>query len=336
MKKTYWLFLNIGISAFFIWLAVRGIDFAELSQSFYAVSLFFVFFSIGLNMLTCWLRAIRWQYLLLPIKEIHTHNVFSALMIGFMINNVLPFRLGELVRCYALKQSDNISFSASIGTVVVERIIDVLSLLMIFAFILFLFPFPDWVKSGSALVAAIVFVSIVILYLLVKKTERALYVIRRSVGLFSEKLSHEIERIVRSFIEGVSFLHSAKSYFVITFLSVLSWAIYIYVMYVMFFAVHFDTIYLLNTLDATVVMVFTSFAIMIPAAPGYVGTFHEIAKQSLMLLHVDKEHALGFAIIFHASHYVSVTAIGFIYFFKSRLKLKDALHSGEVSEQSIN
>lgn len=253
-----------------------------------------------------------------------------------MINNVLPFRLGEFVRGYALKRSDNISFSASMGTVVVERIIDVLTLLIIFTFILLLFPFPEWVKNGSVLVAIIVAVSIGILYMFVRRTDWTLQVIHRIVGFFSEGLAHRIEKIARSFIEGVSFLHSPKTYAIIAGLSVLTWITYIYVMYLMFFAVHFDDLYQLDSLGATVVMVFTSFAIMIPAAPGYVGTFHEIAKQSLMLLHVDKEPALGFAIIFHASHYISMTGIGFIYFFRSRLKLKDALHSGEVTEQPIN
>ena len=324
--------MNVGISAFFIWLAVRGIDFSELKQSFFGVSMGFVLLSVLLNLFSCWVRAIRWQYLLMPIKKVSLHNVFSALMIGFMINNVLPFRLGEFVRGYALKQSDNISFSASIGTVVVERIIDVLTLLVIFAVILFLFPFPEWVKSGGILVGAIVGVSIFILYLLVKKTEWALNIISRIFGLFSEKLSIQIVRIARSFIEGVSFLHSAKSYFIISLLSVFTWVIYIYVMYAMFFAVHFDSIYQLDTLGATVVMVFTSFAIMIPAAPGYVGTFHEIAKQSLMLLHVDKEPALGFAIIFHACHYLSITGTGFIYFLNNRIKLKDALLSGQAAD----
>lgn len=330
MKKLIWLGLNLGISGFFIWLAVRGIDFTELKQSFYGVGIGYALLSVGLNLFSCWLRAIRWQYLLQPIKKITTHNVFSALMIGFMINNVLPFRLGEFVRGYALKQTDNVSFSASIGTVVVERIIDVLTLLVIFGFILFFFPFPDWVKSGGILVAGIVVFSILVLYMMVKRTELALSMIRRIFGLFSETLSMRIEKIARSFIEGISFLHSARSYAAIVVLSALTWVIYIYVMYVMFFAVRFDEIYGLNTLDATVVMVFTSFAIMIPAAPGYVGTFHEIAKQSLMLLQVDKEPALGFAIIFHACTYISVTGIGFFYFFKNRIKLKDALHSGDT------
>ncbi|MBL7996011.1 flippase-like domain-containing protein [bacterium] len=336
MKRVFWLLLNIGISVFFIWLAVRGIDFDELAKSFWGVSIGFVLFSVALNLFSCWLRALRWQYLLLPIKRIRTSRVFSALMIGFMVNNVLPFRLGEFVRGYALKQSDNISFSASMGTVVIERIIDVLTLLMIFGFILLLFPFPEWVKNGSILVAAIVAVSIFILFMLVKRTDWTLKLVHRVVSFFSVKLAYKIDKIVKSFIEGVSFLHSAKSYVIITVLSVVTWVTYIYVMYAMFYAVHFDLLYQLDMLGATVVMVFTSFAIMIPAAPGYVGTFHEIAKQSLMLLNVDKEHALGFAIIFHASHYISVTGIGFFYFFKNRLKLKDALHSADVAEQPIN
>jgi uncharacterized protein (TIRG00374 family) len=325
LKKVFWLILNIGISVFFIWLAVRGVDFTQVGQSLIGVSFIFVMLSIAINMFSCWLRALRWQYLLAPTKAVGLHHLFSALLIGLMVNNILPFRLGELMRGYAVRQSEGISFSASMGTVVVERILDVLTLLIIFGSLIFFFPFPEWVKSGGILVGLIIAAAIVILYLLSKKSEWALNILERCITPFSKIWSERVQRVARAFINGVSFLHSAKAYAIISVLSFFIWASYVYSIVAIFHACHFDSAYHLDSGDAVVVMVFTAFAVMIPAAPGYVGTFHELAKQSLMILNVGRESALGMAILLHASQYISITVVGFIYFFKSNLHFKDAL-----------
>ncbi len=325
MKKFFWLVLTIGISVFFVWLAVRGIDFSELSHSFVGVSFAFIGLAVAINILSCWLRALRWQYLLAPTKQVKLHHLFSALMIGLMVNNILPFRLGELMRGYAVKQSENVSFSASMGTVVVERILDVLTLLIILGSLIFFFPFPEWVRSGGILVGVIIAASIVILYLLAKKSGWALGVLNRGITPFSKAASARVQTMARAFIDGVRFLHSARAYATITLLSFLIWASYVYSIVAIFHACRLHATYHLDTGDAVVVMVFTAFAVMIPAAPGYVGTFHELAKQSLIILNVDKEDALGLAILLHASQYLSITGIGLVYFFKSNLHLKDVL-----------
>jgi uncharacterized protein (TIRG00374 family) len=325
LKKALWLSVNIAISVFFIWLAVRGVDFSDVGRSLIGVSFSFVVLSVAVNFLSCWLRALRWQYLLAPTKKVRVHSLFSALLIGLMVNNILPFRLGELMRGYAVKQSEDVSFSASMGTVVVERIIDVLTLLIIFGSLIFFFPFPEWVKSGGILVGLIIAAAIVVLYLLTKKSDWALDMLDRGIAPFSKGLSERLQTIARAFIGGISFLHSARAYAIITVLSFLIWAAYVYCIFAIFHACHFDATYHLDSADAVVVMVFTAFAVMIPAAPGYVGTFHELAKQSLIILHVDKENALGMAILLHATQYISITAVGFCYFFKSNLHFRDVL-----------
>ncbi|MBX7150445.1 flippase-like domain-containing protein [bacterium] len=332
MKKKLWLVFNIAISAVFVWLALRGIDFTELSHSFKGIVFSYAIIGLLLNLFSCWLRASRLHYMTLPIQHVTVKNYFASVMIGFMVNNVLPFRLGELMRGYALKKSDGMSFSASMGIIVVERIIDVISLLIIFGALTFFYPFPEWVKNGGILVTVIAIAVTVILGLMISRTETTLRIFNNLVGVFSKKLAISSHHFLSSFLTGVRFLHDFKNYAWITLITFLIWATFTVSTLMMFYCMNLQADGL-GTFEAGVFMVFTCFAIMIPAAPGYVGTFHEIAKQSLLLFGVDKEKALGFAIIIHALNYISITGIGFIYFLRSNLKLKQAL-SGTGDEET--
>ncbi|HND76167.1 MAG TPA: lysylphosphatidylglycerol synthase transmembrane domain-containing protein, partial [bacterium] len=148
MKKVLFLLLNVLVSVFFVWLATRGIDWTQLGSSLTSISLTLVIFSVIINQFSLWLRAWRWKFLLAPLKDVPTLSLFSNVSIGFMINNILPFRLGEIARGYILKKEHQISFTASMATVVVERVIDVISLLTVFGVLVIIFPFPEWIKTA--------------------------------------------------------------------------------------------------------------------------------------------------------------------------------------------
>jgi len=330
LKKIIWLAVNLIISGVCIWLATRGIEWDELAASFVHLNIFFIILSVLSNWLSCWLRAVRLRYMMNPIKTIPTSHLFSSLMAGFMVNNIMPFRLGEFLRAYVIKKNDGVSFTTSMGIIVVERLLDVLSLLLIFGVLTFFFPFPEWVKNGGMLVLAIVVLSIGFLYLMIWKTNATMQVLNKCLQPFSNKLTGKLEHIIRSFTVGINFIHGLSAYIMISILTLLIWAAYIYAVLAMMHAMNFDTIYDLGFFSATVVMVFTCFAIMIPAAPGYVGTFHQIGKQSLMLFQVDDGHALGYVIVFHAVHYVAVTGLGLFYFLKNNLTLREAIHSSDT------
>lgn len=338
MKKALFFALNIAVSVVFLWLAFREIDFKELYQSLFRVHYGLALAAVVINLFSCWLRAVRWRFLVVPIKPVSTQSLFSSLMIGFMVNNILPFRLGEFMRGYVLKRSDGVSFSASIGTIVIERLIDVLSLLMIFGVLVLLFPFPAWLQSGGVLVFLITASSIGFIYMLITRSEVAVRWLGRMAGFFSSGLSATVTRVAGSFIKGATLFHSARSYLLMAVLTVAIWGSYVCSIYVMLGAIDLNVKYGLGLMDSTIVMVFLSFAVMIPAAPGYVGTYHEIAKQSLLLFGVDPEAALSFAILFHAYCYVSMSALGFYYFFKSNYKLADAFRAPELvrEESSIH
>lgn len=242
-----------------------------------------------------------------------------------MVNNLLPFRLGEFMRAIPLKRREGLSFSATMGTVVIERVIDVITLMMVFGICLILFPFPVWLKNGSLLILGVIVLAMMLWYYMVHHKESAMRlfdrVTRRLPGSKSGRLNH----IMSSFITGMSMIQSVRSYMMILLYSMATWFTYMLSFYLMFKALNLTVTNGLNFIHATVSMVFASFAIMIPAAPGYVGTFHEMTKQSLLLFSVDREPALTFAIIIHGYNYIVFTGIGLVYFIQNNLNFREAL-----------
>lgn len=127
MKWKLWL--GIGISVLFLFLAFRKVNLHELKKALESANYIYLIPAILLTILSLWIRAFRWQYILQPVREIRVSSLFSATMIGFMANNLLPVRLGEFVRAYTIGEKERISKSSSLATIVVERIFDGITIL---------------------------------------------------------------------------------------------------------------------------------------------------------------------------------------------------------------
>ena len=149
MKKKF--IIGLVISSVFLYLAFRKVDYSELWSALKEANYWYIIPNIILVILSMWMRAYRWRFMIDPIKKVGLSRLFSSVMIGFMANNVLPARLGEFVRAYSLGTKENISRSATFATIVIERIFDGFSLLFILWLSLLLSPFPDWVKKASNL-----------------------------------------------------------------------------------------------------------------------------------------------------------------------------------------
>ena len=119
--------LSFLLAFVFLYLAFRGVKLTDLWESLKGANYWWAALLLPLNVLLNWVRAERWAYLLAPIKSpISKRNLFSGVMIGYAINNVLP-RVGEFVRPYILGKREKISISSTLATVVVERILDFMS-----------------------------------------------------------------------------------------------------------------------------------------------------------------------------------------------------------------
>lgn len=325
-------FIGIAISLVFVYFAFRDINFGEFSESMKEGEYIWAFPAFGAMILSFWLRSYRWKCILEPIKKVSVRSAYSATMIGYMASNVLPFRIGDLIRIYSIWKEAGVSRAAALGSMVIERIFDLFMILAIFGLALFAYPdLPEW-AVGTGYFAVGIFVILVYLSFYARNNEEKLISFNKKLlGRFSDKTLDKSEEIIRSFSEGLKVIHNAKDLLWLVMVSVILWIINI--IWVLFALEIFD--FDLPISASFLVLVFIIFAVSIPSAPGYVGTFHAFVIAALVFMGINTDAARASAIVMHATNYIPVTLIGLYYLWKSNFSLKSATDSTSETEQKI-
>lgn len=311
-SNTTRLIIGCLIGLVFLYLAGRKVDFSLMWEAFTRVNYWFVLLAVPIIFFSHFLRALRWRYLMDPIKRVDVASLFSALLIGYMANILMPAHLGELLRAYVLGKKREVSASSTFATIVVERIIDVFALLLLMVFAILLYPFPDWInKAGYAMLVGTVGLFV---FLILLKKYFAFF--ERFLNLFFKPLPKGVhERLVRGigrFVSGIVPLRSVWDYPVVAVLSVVIWACYGLIIHLVLYAFDFVSIYHLPWSTSLIVLVVTTIGIVVPSSPGYVGTYHWLCQISLAMFGVPAGPALSFAILTHGVNFLPVLIAGLI------------------------
>lgn len=340
LKSFLRIISSIAFALVFLYFAFRGCDFDKLVSSLKEANYLWALLLLPCLFISHLIRAWRWKYLLDPIKkDLSFRNLFSSVMIGYMVNNALP-RVGEIVRPYNLGRLEKISKSAVFGTILVERIIDILTFLLCLAVIFIYYQetltqvFP-WLQ-GASIILLVGTVGVFGLFaLLLSRRDRAFRWVRILTRRLSPALGERAERLLHSFLDGFLIIREPRRYFMIGALTVVIWFWYAMVVYLPFLAFGMDARYSLNFLSAIVVMVISAIGFIIPA-PGATGTYHWVAREGLVrLFGVDVEVALSYATVTHLLGFVAVTLVGLLYFLRDNLKVSEALRSSQQDEASV-
>ena len=315
-----------------MYLAFKGINFDKLFEELKKTN---YLYAIGGSLIGVvigsYFRALRWKYFLDPLKKgIHIKNLFSAIMVGYMMNAIIP-RSGEVSRPLLLAKKEDISRAATFGTIVVERIIDVLTMLIMFGFCLFLYrekisdAFGEYDIISIALYASVaILIIVVIMIIMILNLEKTEVLIGKLTKKFiPKKYNEKIHYIFISLINGFLFIKYPKEYLKIFVLSVLIWASYVLSAYVTMFAFKID----LSFLDINLVQTMMAFAMMIPLPGNSAGSFHFFGKTVLVsVFGIDPELAIGYVSILHLLGLISLLIIGFYYSMKENIKLNQKLN----------
>lgn len=323
MKAKYWL--GIIISIVFLYLFFRKVDFYELWRTLKAVNYIYLIPPFLILPIVFVIRAERWKYLLIPVRRIGIPNLFTATMIGFAVNNILPARIGEIMRAYVIGRKENISKSAALATVVVERFFDGLIVILLILLLIIFPPFQegDTIKRlrGAAVFLSLVFLSGVFLMIFFKyKTETALMWIQYILSPIPRRFSEKIIRLLNSFSEGLGVIGKGGYIFLVFIYSLIIWFLGVLIIYALLPAFSIKG---LPLMAAIFIQVAVAFGVAIPSAPGYVGTFHFACATGLSLLGVDSYTAKSFAILLWAVSIIPVTIFGLIFLWRDNLSLKD-------------
>jgi len=329
--KKWQLWLGALISILFIWLALRGLRLNEFWGVVRKANYWWLIPGIGVYFIGVWVRAWRWHYLLKPIKEISTQKMFPITTIGYMGNNIYPARAGEVLRAIILKRKEGVPVSASLATIIVERIFDGVVML---AFVFVNLPELARLTSSSGFVGNIqqvavigtgVFIGALVIFLLAAMFPQ----VTAKVGLwmierFIPKRYHaKIIGIMNKFLDGLASLRSPWNVLMVFFTSVIIWlfetAKYWFVMHAFNFSVSFFALMLMNGI--------VNLATTIPSAPGYIGTFDAPGIAVLTAYGVDQATAAGYTLTLHVALWLPITLLGAYFMAREGMKWSDNLRS---------
>lgn len=285
--------------------------------------------------LAVWARTWRWDYMLRPLKHVPLVRLFPVVVIGYMGNNVYPARAGEVLRSFILREREAIPMSASLATVVVERVFDGL-VMLIFVFVALPFtPIPGDSSFIRTLVnlASVGFFLALLLFLVMAAFPDRLYALAETISyqLFPHRIHHPLLLFLKRFLAGLESLRSFRSVLMIFLISVLIWLLetvkYWFVMHAFDFQVSFFALMLMNG----VVNLMTTF----PAAPGYIGTFDLPGIAVLTLYGVNPEVATAYTLVLHAALWLPITLLGLWYMIRAGLRWSTFGKAVEVREQEV-
>lgn len=328
--------LNIVIStlllALFLYLAFRNVNLPELFNILKTTNYLYVFLG-GLTGVVggSFIRSIRWRYLLTPIKkDTKFNNLFSTIIIGYMVNNLIP-RSGEVVRPVLFGKREGISRAAAFGTIIVERIIDTVMFLLMFGVCLIFFKnritdaFPE-MNTAVIILSALSFLLTIWVLFTMFKTELSLKILKIFLKVFPQRIREKVDKIFVSLVFGFESLKKPDLLIKISFYSIVLWLVYLISTVIPFysFGILSGDITLWETIwDGNLLLVLISVSMFVPS-PGATGPYHYIVKVTLtVIFSIENTKALGYATSTHAMGFIIYLILGLYYFIVSNYKISE-------------
>jgi uncharacterized protein (TIRG00374 family) len=309
--------IGIAISAALIVFLMRRIDPQRLLEQLAGTHWGWVLLATALAPLGLWVRAQRWRYLFPPRSA--PPGLVPAMMIGYMANNVLPLRAGELVRVYVVARRWHHGFWSILATLVVERLLDSLAIVMILGVLVLMIEVPSIIRGAAITFLVIDVVGVTALVTVAVAPAR----VRAIVTALSRRwpaIESRANRVLQMFLTGLDGVRSPQHTVPLLAWTIAVWVVPALAAWMMLHAMNFH----LPLLAGWTVMTFVGLGISIPSAPGYIGVFHTAAVLALAIFGVSDALGAGYAILFHASQFVPVTLVGWIYLMREQVSLTDA------------
>jgi len=324
MKMAVRLGLSFGISVLLLVLLLRGIDLGKLVAALQEADWRFIPPAIVLYFIGAWLRSARWQ-LLLPEHSVSVPTLFRSLVVGFTVNNLLPVRMGEVARAYLLGRWCRIPYGATLASLVVERILDGLSLAALLLLGLRFVPDPpEYLVRGGLLIAAAFAAGAVVLVIAAWRANLIVSLTERGTRPLPTRARDLATRIATSFSRGLSLVRGRHRLMSVLALSILAWCFELCVFLMLMPSLGITP----NVPVAFLVGSAANFATLVPSAPGYVGTFEAALITVLRnTAGVQNELAIAYAFVVHATLFLPVVVLGTLVLWRSHMTFEQITHT---------
>ena len=334
--KSVWIVSGFLISGICLWLFLKDMEWGRVIEALGEAEYFYVLPSLLVSILVYVLRALRWQSLVSEVKRVSFTNILSAAAIGFMANNILPARAGEIVRTVILGKKEGMGMATVFATIVMERLLDSMSLIILATVVFALIPslhidtganptpqevqnahFLLQIKSGVWIMGAVCIVCLFLFVLMDLYSKQTLDIIGRILFFLPHNLKEKLIRLLESFVLGLKVLKSVRQVIWLSALSFGIWFLAAAGTYILGYSFGLE----IPFTGMCLVVVCTGLAIALPQAPGYIGVFHLAVLKSLEIFHVETSVAQSFAIVVWTVNLFLTLSIGGFFLWREGMSL---------------
>lgn len=329
--RRWRLWLGLLVSALFLGIAVQGIAWEQLAESVRDADIRWLIPALLAYFVTMGLRTWRWGLLLRPLATIPAAGLFPVMVIGYLGNNIYPFRIGEVVRAYLLRRREEIPMTASLATILVERVFDGVAVL---AFVFFTLPLVSLNEPSLRLliiVASIAFFGALFLFLQVaSRPDLALRLLAFGSGLLPLRGQERALNLGERFLNGLASLRTRRALLELFLSSIVIWLVETAKFWLVMQAFPFSLSWFALMLVNGVIALLT----VIPSAPGFIGTFDLPGIAMLVLYGISETVAGAYILTLHLVLWLPSVVVGFIYMIREGIHWSDfgRLERAELTE----
>lgn len=307
MSRSVRIALSVAISVLFLGFAVRNVEWAKAYAALAGAHYIYVIPIAAVTIWTLYIRAQRWRILLRPVGTPEMRTLVAATNIGFMANTLLPLRIGEVIRPVLVSRKEREPLGGILATIVLERILDVLTILLLFGVsAAFVAVSPDVRQWGYRLCAVAAVLGGGVAFVRWQEA-LALRLLRLVLRPLPSRVAQPIDHFFGSFVQALEILDSPW-----TFLQLAAWSIYLWLA--------ISCIYLLGILQfgmavplvvgGVVITAITAIAVSAPSAPGGIGLFNFGCVLALSIFRISESDAVAYSIVLQVTQAVAVVSAG--------------------------
>lgn len=300
------LLLGSAVSLVSVALVVRGLDWSTVGSALAGADYRWLLPASALILLGLVMRAHRWRLLFHPPQPLSLAGLLDAINIGYLISNVLPARLGDLVRAYLISEWEAVGKASALSTVASERLLDALTVVVFLFTLLPVLRLPDWALRGGAIAGALFFVGTLALLWLARRQRGVQRRLAAALGRLTvaqpDRWAGRLTALLDSFVA----LRNPSVGLRVALWSVVTWGNAALAFYLVFRGFHLAV----PATAAVFTLAVVALGMAVPAAPGQVGIFEATGVIALAVFGVARDQALSAVLVIHAMNYVLISAAG--------------------------
>lgn len=310
--------IGLALSAAFLWLALRNVEWAGVWSSWSAARVDLLAAGTALLVGSWVLAAFRWRLLLSGADGLRARDTFAYILIGYLANTILPLRLGDLARASLIGRKKNVGISRSLGSIAIERLMDVLMLVALTLALMRVLEIPAPIQTGLTGMVAAGLVGLVGLMVVSLNRKHLPRLTAFLAKIMPHRLADRVTTLLGNFSSGADVLHRPAGFLAVAALSAGVWL-----------AAGLGTLAWVTAFHLEVpwyagffVLVMVNLGSAIPSSPGYVGVYHYLAMLALSLWTDDRSAALAYAIGTHALNMLANVGLGSFYLAREGVSLR--------------